>query len=156
MNIDVCSNHPNHPSAGTSHDALLSFQLLSPEKLRATEAINIYRARSLAEQIKSQGVWSVPLLIEKNHFIVMDGHHRLWSALQLGLQQVPCFLTDYDNPHLRLTSWAGQKELTPEDVMTAGLTGELLAYKTTRHLLLKTIDIPHYTIADLQQGLTHD
>lgn len=152
MDTERCSDSPDQTGETAFRDAFVAFQLVPHKKLRATEKINIWRARSLAQKIKSEGVWSVPILVEKDHFVVMDGHHRLWAAQELGLRQVPCVLTGYDNPYLSLTSWVGGKGVTPDTVVSAGISGALLDYKTTRHILTKELHFPTYSVADLQRG----
>ncbi|WP_416409761.1 ParB N-terminal domain-containing protein [Agrobacterium rosae] len=152
MNINSSGGYAEKRAENPSCDAFVAFLLIPQEELRASEKINIWRARSLAEKIESEGVWSVPILVEKHHNVVMDGHHRLWAAKELGLRRVPCMVTDYDNPHLSLTRWVSGEAFLPGDVIKAGKTGELLDYKTTRHIFSKKLAFPKYSVFELRQG----
>ena len=52
-------------------------------------------AASLAETLRREQLWRIPIVLECNSLAVMDGHHRLQAALQLKLAYVPCLLLGY-------------------------------------------------------------
>lgn len=114
---------------------LLSVKLLSLNSLRPTENHDTHRVSALEKDIINIGVWKVPLLIEENKFAIMDGHHRFQVAKNIGLQRIPCLVIGYDNPFLRLSSGKVGVKISPECIINAGLTGNLLPYKSTVHIL---------------------
>ena len=73
----------------------MNFYLINPIKLTPIEAYDKERVAWLSEKIISEGYWSKPIAISKEHNLVMDGHHRLESSLKLGLTRVPCFIFSY-------------------------------------------------------------
>lgn len=104
-------------------------------RLRPTEEIDIERARLLAKAIKEEGRWTEPILVERSHSVIMDGHHRHFCAIRLCLAVVPCVLLSYDDPNLEVTYWANGAPVDVGRIIKAGLSGDLMKYKTTRHRL---------------------
>lgn len=109
--------------------------MLPVSQLRPTEEINIDRAQTLSRKIAADGLWTRPILVERNHSVIMDGHHRCYCAQQLGLTLVPCIQLSYVDPNLHVTSWSDQTPFDIDRIINAGLSGDLLGFKTTRHKL---------------------
>ncbi len=109
--------------------------LLAPESLLPLEHHDPVRARTLAKEIYASGLWRKPLLVEANHLIVLDGHHRRAAAIHLGLQAVPAMLIPYDDPLLTLTSWRPGEQWSRTEIIARALRGNLCPIKTTRHRL---------------------
>ncbi len=126
------------------------FRLVDINIVKPSEKINTGRAKSLLDKISIDGYWYKPILVEENNKIVMDGHHRLWVAKQLGLARIPCLLTTYENPNLSLTTWTENQKIHPEVVFSAGLSGDLLDYKTSKHTLKIEQSIPTLNLEDLR------
>lgn len=109
--------------------------LFHPDQLLPHEHHDPVRAQALAREMQASGFWMKPLLVEANHRIILDGHHRREAARQLGLRAVPAFLIRYDDPRLTLTAWRAGEEWSREDVIARALAGDLCPIKTTRHRL---------------------
>ncbi|MET4036275.1 MULTISPECIES: hypothetical protein [unclassified Bradyrhizobium] len=105
-------------------------------QLRPSEKINLERARMLVEKIADEGRWTRPILIEHRHSVIMDGHHRYFCARALDLSFLPCVLLSYDDPNLLVTYWSDRRPVPVDRIIQAGLTGDLMNFKTTRHQLL--------------------
>ncbi|WP_349367528.1 ParB N-terminal domain-containing protein [Salinarimonas sp.] len=69
--------------------------ILPVASLRPTEETNPDRVRAVTEAILRAGVWSEPILVERETRAVTDGHQRLAAAIRLGLADVPVRLADY-------------------------------------------------------------
>ncbi|MER9580753.1 ParB N-terminal domain-containing protein [Mesorhizobium sp. M0276] len=108
---------------------------LPVSQLRPSEEINFERARTLAKMIAKKKLWTRPMLVEHRHSMIMDGHHRHFCATELGLSFVPCVLLSYDDPNLHVTYWSEPGPVAVDRIIQAGLSGDLLSYKTTRHKL---------------------
>lgn len=109
---------------------------LPTSQLRPTEEINIEDARMLTRVIAKEGCWTQPILVEHHHSVIMDGHHRHFCATALDLSFVPCVLLSYDDPNLEVTYWSDPAPVAVDRIIRAGLSGDLMRYKTTRHQLL--------------------
>jgi site-specific DNA-methyltransferase (adenine-specific) len=51
---------------------------------------------TLKADIEKRGI-QVPLDVDKNSFVIYDGHHRRKIAIELGLEKVPCCLRTFKN-----------------------------------------------------------
>lgn len=118
---------------------LLSVKLLPLELLKPTENHNYFKVEALEKDILNLGIWKVPLLIEQNNLIIMDGHHRFEVAKRIGLARIPCVVINYNNPYLSLSSKIDSVKITPNKIIEAGLTRNLLPYKSTMHTI--TLDL---------------
>ena len=80
----------------------------------------------------------LPLVVDRNTGVILDGHHRHQVALRIGLKCLPCVLGDYQrDDSIELDVWpnCGRDSLTKEEVVQAGLSAELFHPKTRRHRL---------------------
>jgi len=109
--------------------------LLNPLKILRTEHHCEERADTLFHKIITEGIWSVPLTVEKNSLCLMDGHHRLQVALRLELDFVPCVLIDYSEVDVQTRR--SNMIVTPEEIIKRGLAGNLYPEKSTRHMFKK-------------------
>ncbi|MCK1507961.1 ParB N-terminal domain-containing protein [Bradyrhizobium sp. 18] len=108
---------------------------LPVSQLRPSEKINVEAARMLAKTIAEKGKWIQPILVENRHRVIMDGHHRHFCATLLGLSFIPCVLLSYGDPNLDVTYWSDSAPVAVDQIIQAGLSGELMKLKTTRHRL---------------------
>jgi len=98
------------------------------------EVIACHLAR-LMEQIKNDGFLSDPVIVDRNTMVILDGHHRFNSLMAMGLKFCPVCLVDYQDETIQVASWKEDMIVTKDDVIGAGMTGELLSPKTSRHLI---------------------
>jgi hypothetical protein len=123
-------NSEVHRRAGA---ACRSVVLLPPDILRPTEEIVASRLREVGDRILADGIWQEPILVERTSLVVMDGHHRHAFALAHGFARVPCVLLSYSD--VVLESRREDQLVTPEEIITRGLTGRPYPAKSTRHTL---------------------
>lgn len=110
----------------------MSYRFASPQNLIATEDVDRIAVENLRETIIRQNVWTRPIAVERNHLLVMDGHHRLEVARQLHLHRVPVVLLDYTQ--VSVTSWRPEECITPEVIFAMAQSGRKFPIKTTRHI----------------------
>jgi len=103
--------------------------LMSIEDLRPIEKFDARRLKKI-DSIK-EGTWNDPLKIERNHNLILDGHHRYHLAKSKGLKKLPVIRFDYDEVDM----WSLREELniTKADVIENALNGKLYPYKTVKH-----------------------
>ncbi len=73
-----------------------------------------------------------PILVEESSKVILDGHHRYNVMKKLGLSEIPARLVDYAD--VEVHSRRPEVEVTKEEVIRRGLTGELFPPKTSRHI----------------------
>ena len=92
--------------------------------------------------------YTKPLLVDGATGTILDGHHRFEIAKRLGLQCLPCVVVDYlEDDSIALMLWpnSDREVITKQDVIDAGMSGDLMSPKTSRHLLsddLPPISVP--------------
>lgn len=88
---------------------------------------------TLIKDIKETGTIT-PLLVEAEHLVILDGHHRYRAAQALGYTEVPVHLVDYNDIELSLRR--GDISCTKKDVIESAQRGTLFPSKTTCHTFL--------------------
>ena len=106
-------------------------ELIEVEKLRHIEGFGKKRIIWLKNKILKEGFWTTPLKISNEHFLVMDGNHRMEAAKILELKYVPCLSYDYDEVEV----WSLRKNqiVTRELIIKNSLSGSIYPYKTAKH-----------------------
>lgn len=104
------------------------------------EAYDAGHADEVAAQLRTSGIWRTPLLVEKQHLIILDGHHRFEAAKRLGLTHVPAVLIAYGDHRLTLSSWRTGEKWTAQHIIARAVSGHLCPIKTTRHIMNPPIE----------------
>lgn len=124
----------------------LRYAIVDIDRLRPHERTTESVIRETAEAIEADGFLRRPLLVESEHLVILDGHHRYEALKRLGCRRVPVYLVDYKDDGIGLTTWPGAAfaVVTKEEVLDRGLRGDLYPPKTTRHLVpeLEEIRVP--------------
>ena len=108
--------------------------LIPISSISETEEHDPSRAANLATSIKHKGFWTLPVVIEKKHLAIMDGHHRYNAAQILKFKRIPCVLLGYDSLSVTLSSWRSNWSPRVSDVLEKMESKQKFPYKTTRHL----------------------
>ncbi|MCC9621397.1 hypothetical protein LPB41_06785 [Thalassospira sp. MA62] len=145
MRIFGKSQQDNNVEKDEEHTVIL----VEVNELRPSEKCNEGRSRSLHRKIQAEGIWNYPILIEDGTGIIMDGHHRFAVAKSMALSYVPCVKLSYESPALKVYSWSNNKPFDIAKIREAALQGELLEFKTTRHLLSGKLGACHFPLVDL-------
>ena len=108
------------------------------EILRPHEETIPKKVEELERMTHRWKAYVLPLVIDRNTGVILDGHHRHQVALRLNLKCLPCVLVDYlGDESVELDVWpsCGKDSITKEEVVQAGLQEELFPPKTSRHRL---------------------
>lgn len=121
--------------------------------IKASEEVDWHEVQNLAQQIAERGLWTMPMPIERQTGIIMDGNHRLRAARLLGLSHIPCILLSYDHPGVSVQHWASGASFALEEIHRIILReGKIFPYKTTRHLFEPALPRCEISIASLRQS----
>src|SRR6185437_9670641 len=107
-------------------------ELIDVSTLRHIEGFSARRVTWLAKKISLEGVWKVPLVLDRRNHLVMDGQHRMEVARRLGLSLVPALLYGYDEVEV----WSlrpGHYTVSPAEIVTRTLSGDIYPNKTAKH-----------------------
>jgi len=116
--------------------------MVPTHRLRHIEGFSLKKVQQLKNKILGEQRWTKPLCIERGHFLVMDGQHRMEVARELGLRHVPCLLFTYEE--VEFWSLRRNCKVTKRLVITKGLSGNIYPYKTVKHrfpIAIPTLDI---------------
>lgn len=113
------------------------------EKLKHIEGYSKKRVSWLVKKIQTEQLWTKPLCVDKTHFLVMDGQHRMESAKILGLKYVPCLLLDYAD--VEIWSLRDNYLVDHATVISRSLSDDIYPYKTVKHRF--PVELPGLSIA---------
>lgn len=122
---------------------LVPLEVLLPHELTISKKVD-----ELEKMTHRWKAYVLPLVVDENTGVILDGHHRHQVALRLSLKCLPCVKVDYQgDDSVELDVWpnCGRDSITKEEVVQAGLQGELFQPKTSRHRLsdhLPPISVP--------------
>jgi hypothetical protein len=115
--------------------------LLQVDQLKPHEKGSPVYFELLRKEILSDGMLKYPIIADEKTHVILDGMHR-WLALKsLGYELIPVILTDaFRNKKIhvgkrrihRYTNGV-DKEITIEQVLSAGVNGHLMKPRSTRH-----------------------
>lgn len=118
----------------------MKYTLVPVEKLRALEYVFPHHLANICKMIYDDGVIKLPLIVEKKYNIVLDGSHRHIFFAKEGFKFAPVRYVDYDDPHIRVGTHLmhrhlidGPINISKEEVIRRGKTGDLFPPRTTRH-----------------------
>ena len=118
-------------------------QLVTVNWLKPHEEIKIKQRDKLLDMTKRWGGFTKPILVDTHAGALLDGHHRLSVAKELGLKLIPAICLDYLNSELiSLELWpnANIESVDKVDVIEMCLGNELYPPKTTKHVVI--YDLP--------------
>jgi len=94
--------------------------------------IECHLERILAE-IKGDGCIKDPIIADKNTMVIVDGHHRYNALKRIGAKYCPVCLVDYKSNKIKVGCWRKGERVTKDQVISAGLSGNLFVPKTSKH-----------------------
>ncbi|MBS7611581.1 ParB N-terminal domain-containing protein [Candidatus Bathyarchaeota archaeon] len=117
------------------NEEIVKLRLMPLWLLRPHESIDLKILDNLMKSIKTDGLLKKAIVVDQRTHIILDGHHRVKALEFIDCSRVPCLLIDYSSPQIVVFSWSEDKQLPKNLVIRAGLSGELLPPKTSKHML---------------------
>ena len=118
----------------------MKYELIKTKEIKALEFVFPYHLKNLTKMILDSGYITTPLIVTREHNIVLDGSHRHIFLLQKGFKYAPVCFVDYNSDDIRVGTHLmhrhiieGSKGISKEEVIQRGLTGNLFKPRTTRH-----------------------
>src|SRR4030066_1431881 len=103
---------------------------LNLEELREHEEIRPDYLEALKNEILCDGILKMPIAVDKNTFIILDGHHRLHALRKMGSKKIPVILVDYQSQEVQVVTWREGENITKEIIIHTALTGRRMPPKT--------------------------
>jgi hypothetical protein len=111
--------------------------------LKPHEQIKSKARDKLLDMTKRWGGFTKPVLVDSLTGSLLDGHHRLSVAQELGLSKIPAICLDYlSSEHITLELWPNTDfdTITKSMVIQMCESGDLFPPKTTKHTTI--FDLP--------------
>ena len=112
--------------------------------LKTHEQIDPERFAELKAKFEKDKVWTHPIVIDNDHGVVLDGHHRFAIALEMGLRRIPVVLVDYFSSDIAVCQRRTDIPVTKESVIKRAKSKNNYPHKTTKHTCI--IDGQHCPI----------
>ena len=123
-------------------------KLIDINKLKPIESHNKKRVKELSKIITKEELWTVPLIVDKNNYLILDGHHRFEVAKMLNFKRIPAILVDYKN----IDVWSLRKKyvLNYDIVTKHAMNNKIYPYKTVKHKYPFSIPRIEYKLGELK------
>lgn len=115
------------------------------DKLRPHERTNPKNLAKIKASLLSRGYVKNPVVVDKDHKIILDGHHRVKALHELGYKKIPVILVDYRDSKIIVLSRRKRIKITKKIIIKTVLQNKIFPCKTSKHLIphrLKNINIP--------------
>ena len=110
-------------------------KLLDLKRLKAHEKINRKRLREVKKMIFSARSFTEPIIVEKKHLVILDGHHRARVLDEMGCKKIPAHVLNYVDRKVRVQSRRANYTVNKKLIIQRALAGQLYPAKTTRHFI---------------------
>lgn len=130
----------------------LDLVLVRIDLLKPHEQIIVDHLNEIIRSIREKGYNGPPIIVERDHYIILDGHHRVNALKELQARWVPAILISYQSNLLTLTSWRHGVNVSQHEVVRRALSGELYPPKTTRHIIHVKLPVIKASLGDLKTG----
>ncbi len=111
--------------------------------LKEHEEVRPPYLEELKNQILCDGILKMPIAVDKETYVILDGHHRLRVLKGIGCTRIPVLLVDYQSPDIRVHAQREGETVTKEMVIETGLCGRRMPPKTSRHMVLVDGELCH-------------
>ena len=85
----------------------------------------------LFKDISNNDFWTKPIVVEKDNFLILDGHHRFNVAKRMKLKNIPVVIIKYSDVDL----WSLRKEefVDIKTVIFRANNNDIYPNKTVKH-----------------------
>lgn len=109
----------------------IEISLVPIGQLKPIEDFIKERADQLFDTISKNEYWIKPIVIESEHHLILDGHHRFDVAKRMGLTRIPVIIVNYKD--IEIWSLRSEEEVTHELVVSRALNDAIYPNKTVKH-----------------------
>ena len=113
------------------------------EELREHEEIRPDYLEDLKNEILSDGILKMPIAVDRDTYVILDGHHRLHALKRIGCKRIPVVLVDYQSPSIQVLGWREGEWVTKERILETALSGGRMPSKTSKHMIFLNGELKH-------------
>lgn len=126
-----------------------TMQLINIHELKPHEEVDPVNLELLTMKIKQDRYWFIPVLVDTDTGIIMDGHHRYNFALRAGFSLIPCYPLSYSSDKVRVFGWKSGAPFPYQRIIDKVKSGSVFPPKTTRHVFDMIFDTVKIKIESL-------
>lgn len=115
---------------------MVDIAFIRVEDLREHEEIRPDYLEQLKNEILSDGILKMPIAVDRNTHIILDGHHRLHALKRIGCKKIPAILLDYHSEEIQVIPWREGEQITKEKIVDTALKGGRMPPKTSKHMIM--------------------
>lgn len=119
---------------------LSEMKLIDIKLLHPHEEIDPFQISLLNKKINKEGKWSIPIIIDRDTHIIMDGHHRYRFAQTAGFSVIPCYEMSYSSANVKVFYWKNGEPFSYRKIVNVVKCGHIFPAKTTRHYFNEIFD----------------
>jgi cysteine synthase/O-phosphoserine sulfhydrylase/cystathionine beta-synthase len=127
--------------SGSSNNLTREVELVDLKSLRPAEYMDLKEVLALYAEILKTGMVSRPILVDRESYVILDGHDLFYSLDMLSAAKVPVVKIDLSSVKVRSLQH-GLKPVAKEKIVEAGIKGPKLPPKSFRVL----VEIPQISI----------
>ncbi len=121
-------------------------KLRSIDDLLPHEEIIPKRLEEMKHQIQSEQAIDYPIIIDKNTGVIIDGHHRYTTCLEMGLPMIPVLEIDYFSDNVWIEPFRIWEQITKQEVIRYAQSRKRFPPKTTKHCYTFAIQPIHWPL----------
>ena len=97
---------------------IMKVEFVDIDRLKPHEELDPQESKLLIKSINEKGVFYKPMLVDRDSYVILDGHHR-WDGLKkMGVKKIPSILLNYLDEEIKLYTWYPVLDETMERVLT--------------------------------------
>lgn len=98
---------------------------------------------------------TIPIIVDKDTNVILDGHHRYYAFLILKLKKIPVFYVDYKSEEVIVNSW--YRKIIPDITFSININGEYcVTHEKNRILCDNSLYKLYWLQHKLEQILIHN
>jgi L-serine kinase (ADP) len=125
------------------------FALVPLERLRCHERVQLDKVRELVAEMTRTSTQADPILVARDSWVILNGHHRAEALRRLGAKRVAAWLVDYDSDAVKVDRWRPGPPISKGEVVKRADEGRPFPPKTTRHRLAIELPLREVPLAEL-------
>ncbi len=133
------TNGTQSSHAANSKQSVVEVIFLPIDSLRLHEKGLREYFEAIRREILADGCLKYPVIADRDSHVILDGAHRWLTLKSLGCQKIPTLLVDVNQkPGVRVGTrrihrYNGNSRIPIQEVISAGLKGQLMEPRSTRH-----------------------
>ena len=125
-----------------AENVVLRYAMVDKGDILPHEFVVKDRLKKLVEYMYTLKPYAIlpAILVCRETNVIIDGHHRYYALIEMGLSEIPVIFIHYDS-ELIIPDLDGV--ISKEEILNAGLSGNLLEPKSSFHHIIDVNDKPH-------------